>query len=291
MKKGLLIAILIVSVFVISHIDALPCNLNVQLVNQDPYPAVPNDYVEVVFQITGVDNPECGLIQFELVNKFPFEIQGNKTKTINGGTYVKDYNSNWIIPYKIFINADAVDSTEDLEARYFSASSGSDATSKKFPIKIEDSLADFELSVKDYSFDTKELTLEILNIADVDIEALTIEIPKQDNVDVRGANRVVVGDLDSNEYTSADFKADLTDGPIKLNLLYTDAIGVRREMAKEVNFDSSYFVKRPDEQSSTSTWYYIIILLIIVLIVWWIIKKRKKKKEQRHIHRRGMAKL
>ena len=82
------------------------------------------------------------------------------------------------------------------------------------------------------------MTIEILNIADTDIEALTIEIPKQDNIVIKGTNRVVVGDLDSNEYTTADFKANLKDGEINLKILYTDQTGIRREVMEKVFFDS-----------------------------------------------------
>ena len=54
-----------------------------------------------------------------------------------------------------------------------------------------------------------EITIEVLNIEASDIEALTIEIPKQDNIEVKGPNKIVVGDLDSNEYTTAEFEASV----------------------------------------------------------------------------------
>lgn len=67
-KNG--IGLVVLGLFVIfgmSFAIAETCGLDVGLINQEPYPAVPGEYVKVVFQITGVDNPECGKIDFELV--------------------------------------------------------------------------------------------------------------------------------------------------------------------------------------------------------------------------------
>ena len=47
------------------------CSLSVELVNQDPYPANPGEYVKVVFQINGLNNPDCDKVSFELKENFP----------------------------------------------------------------------------------------------------------------------------------------------------------------------------------------------------------------------------
>jgi len=59
-----------------------------------------------------------------------------------------------------------------------------------------------------------------------------LEIPKQTNIIVKGPNRVVVGDLDSNEYTTADFEATMRDGDLTIELTYSDTINVRRTISK-----------------------------------------------------------
>lgn len=271
-------------------ISALPCDLSVTLINQDPYPAQPNEYVEVVFQVSGVENPSCKGVNFKFMEKFPFTVEDGKAlKTLDGSTYVIDYSSDWMVPYRLLVDKNAIDGEQEIEVGYSSAENPNFQT-KKFTIKIEDSQADFELSVKDYSDADKEVIFEILNTADVDVEALTLEISKQENIDIRGANRVVVGDLDSNEFTTADFKAELKDGNIKVTIIYTDQVGVRRTIEKTVNFDSYYFKERADEKKSTPFGYYFIFLIIIALIVWWIFKRNKRKKE-RALRRKGMASL
>jgi len=283
----LFIALLLANILLIS---SEPCVLDVSLINQDPYPAIPNDYVKVVFQMTGTSNPECGLISFEVVPSFPFSVEEKEIKkTIKGGTYIKDYSPNWMIPYRLVVNKNALDGDYDLEVKY-SSSTSAPFLGKKFRINIENPAADFELHIKDYSYKTNELTIEILNIAETDIEALTLEIPKQDTIEIKGANRVVVGDLDSNEYTTADFEAIPKNGEIQINVLYTDQIGVRRTLTKTVTFDSSYFALSNEDQTSTPVIYYVLLIIVVILIIWFIFRRRKKKQE-RIMHRRGMAKL
>jgi hypothetical protein len=289
MKKGLIV---ILSLLVLSFgfISAASCELDVSLINQDPYPAIPNDYVEVVFQMSGVDNVNCRDMTFELVSTYPFSIiEGEAIRNLKGSTYVYGYKKEWMIPYKFLVDKDALDGQNEVEVRYAS-SLANRSTRKKFNISIEDSIAEFEVHIKDYDFSTKELTIEVLNIEDVDVEALTIEILKQENIDIKGSNRVVIGDLDSNEYSSADFEATLTDGEIKVKILYTDQIGIRRELIKNVVFDPSYFVQRTGESQSLPIGYYILVLVVLVIIIWWYVRRRKKKKHLA-MKRRGMAKF
>jgi len=291
MKKGLVLSIILVFTYSLYLVAAVPCSLEVTLLNQDPYPAIPNENVEVVFQMTGVDNPECKDITFQVVQNFPFSVVEGQAieRSIKGNTFVMDYSTHWMIPYTLHIDKNAIDGNSELEIRYYSSSIAS-LISKKFNINIEDSLGDFEVHVKDYSYSTKELTFEILNIEDVDVEALAVEIPKQENIEIKGSNKIIVGDVDSNEYTTADFQATVKDGNIKVILYYTDQIGVRRTVEKTVYYDSAYFVVDPADLPQTPIWYYVVVVVVVILIIWWIFHKRNKKK-QREMRRRGMAKL
>lgn len=284
MKKRLVL-ILLLSIFLFPFISAEGCELSVTLVNQDPYPAIPNDYFKIVFQVNGVHDSACKNMVFEIIEKFPFTVQGETKYTLKKNTYVYDYKTDWMIPYTLEVDKNALDGNSELTVKYYQQASDTQFT-EKFNISIEDSRADFEIHVKDYDYKTKELTIEILNIADVDVEALTLEIPKQDNIDIKGANRIVVGDLDSNEYSSADFDAVIDDGSIEITIIYTDQIGIRRSITKTIAFDSNYFTARLGDAQQTSFYYYIIVIIIIALVTWWIIKKSKKKKE-RILKRRG----
>ncbi len=292
MKKinvGVIIAILAMIYSFSIIVSAEPCNIQISMINQDPYPAIQGDYVKVLFKIDGIRNTECGTVTFGVKEDYPVSLDPNVENpiTIKSGIYEKDYNSYYLAPYKLRIDSNALDGDNPIET-YYSTKTASNVV-KEFDITVEDIRADFEIHVKDYNYVTKELTFEILNIAESDVEALTIEIPKQDDVSIKGANRMVVGDLDSNEYTTADFEATLPnkETTINLNVIYTDSINSRRELQKVVDFDPSYFVDRNGDKKSFPWFVIVIVILIVIIIIWRIIKKRRREAERRK--RRAMA--
>jgi hypothetical protein len=281
MKKDvvLILALVLLSAGLTSA--APNCGLNVTLLNQDPYPAVPGDYVKLVFQIEGINPSRCNDITFNLLADYPIEFNPGESglRKFDEVDYIKGYESNILVPYEVRINKDALDGATPIEIRV--QSRGDAPLSKTFDIEIDDVRAEFEIYVKNYDYSTNEITLEILNVEASDIEALTIEIPKQDSIQVKGANRIVVGDLDSNEYTSADFEAVPSNGEFKVNLIYSDTINTRRTVEKSVAFDSSYFTNRKADQKTTGIGTYIFWGVVAILLIWWGFKKFTKKKKKK----------
>lgn len=286
MKRGILLTLLLLySIFLVANVNAIGCNLDVSLINQDPYPAIPGDYVKIVFQIDGVENPECGNVEFELLEQYPliFDPGTNPLIQISAGTYHKDFNSFLIAPYKVRIDKDALNGETPIEVRYRYGSQ-TNYLQEEFNINIEDARADFEVYVKNYNPLTKELILEILNTAETNVEALTIEIPEQNSIKIKGAKTNIVGDLDSNDYTTASFEAIPQKGEIKVKISYTDTINTRRTIEKNVLFEPQYFEDRNGNQKSISIWLYLFFILLVFNIVRYFIrrhKKRKKLKEKR----------
>jgi hypothetical protein len=279
-KNGILLIVL--SLIILPILSAAPCEISVSMINQDPYPAIPGDYVKIVFQIDGIANAECGIVKFGLKESYPISLDPNATNevVINSGTFQRKYSSFYLATYKLRIDENAIEGDNPIEV-YYSSNSGAELL-KEFDIYVEDTRADFEVYIKDYNYVDKILNIEILNIENVDIQALTIEIPKQDEINLKGSNRVIVGDLDSNEYTSAEFETTFPEdeADVRLKMIYTDSINVRREIEKTVHFDSSYFVDR-NSKSSSGTWIYIVLALIIIWIIYRKIRKNKIKKKLR----------
>jgi hypothetical protein len=256
------------------------CAPNITLLNQDPYPAVPGEYVKLVFQVNGISMSECGDMTVRLVKDYPliFDPTDSGIKKFNKVDYLKDYNTNLVVPFKVRIDENALSGANSIEVQVQNKNGA--ITSKKFDLEVRDTKTDFQVFVYDYDYLTNEITFQILNIGDSDIEALTMEIPKQENIIVKGSNIEIVGDLDSNEYTTVDFEARPNDGKIQVNLYYSDEINVRRKLTEEVVFDSSYFQERFSVKKSTSGWAYAFWILVIVWIVLFFLRRRKKKKEK-----------
>lgn len=263
---------------------AAECNIQVTLFNQDPDPVMPGEYVEVVFQMSGLDNMQCGGAWFEIVPEYPFSLDESEPakKELPGNTYTKDYSKVWNIPYKIRIDEDALEGERTLETRFAAGKSPMNFSSTKdFDITIEDLRVDFEISVQSYDPQTQELTFEILNIGEHDIDALTIEIPSQKNIEIKGSPRTIVGKLDKNEETTFDFTAIPSKGDIKLDILYTDEINERRSLEKSVDYEPSYFENSQEQNQQISIWFYLFLVLLVLVIGKWLLGKRKHKRKKK----------
>ena len=279
MKKSVLIYLLIMF-FSFTFVSSEACKLDISLINQDPYPAIPGDYVKVVFQVNGVSNPECGKVEFELLDKYPISFDPTDEPKIifQSGIYKKDYSSFLTAPYKVRVDANALNGDNPIEVQYKKGSNLVYET-QQFMLNVQDPRVDFEVHVKDYDYTTNTITFEILNIGKNDVEAITIEVPKQNNIIVKGSNRNIIGDLDSNEYTTAEFEATPINGIIKINIIYTDNINVRRIVESEVLFDSSYFQGRKADEKTNSYNIYYLIGAVILILIFFAYRNRKKKRD------------
>jgi hypothetical protein len=277
MKKGLMLVLLMIA-FATSFVFA-DCNLDVQLVNQDPDPAVPGDYVRLLFQVSGIAGTECGEISFEILDNYPirFDPDFNPVKTFSAGTFARGFSSTKTIPYKVRIDPDALDGDAEIEILYSTKGSKSFRISKLFDIRIEEVKADFQVFIRSYNYDTRRLTLEVLNTGKNDVRSLVLTIPSQENVRVLGGNKNIVGDLDSNDYTSTDFEALPEDGIIVVELEYTDKTGERRQAQAEIVFESERFEHTIPDNSARNRNLIIIAVLVLAFIVWRVLKKKKKK--------------
>jgi len=277
MKRLILLSLFL---FAFSFVSAEACSPSVTLLNQDPYPAVPGEYTKLVFQMDGLDNPECGSVELQLLEDFPISFDSNdsgyrKFEKIN---FLRDYSSSVLVPFKrVRISPNALDGNNPIEMKL--KSEGNPEQLILFDLEVKGSAADFEIHVSEYDVPTSQMTLQILNIAKSDIKALTVEIPKQDNIEVKGSNIMIVGDLDSNEYSTADFEAKPKDGTITLKLYYTDSIDVRRKVEQKIEFDSSYFTNKFSDKKDSNMWTYITIIIVLLLVFLFYRRSKKKNKK------------
>lgn len=285
MRKSLVI--LLVGVFLIQFTSAV-CILTPSLVNQDPISAVPGETVKLVFQITGTENPECGTINLEFIEEFPFTLDPgySKLQSIKGGTYARDFNSFWIVPYKVRVSKDALDGYQKVSLRTWVNSDSQFAKVTDFNISVEEVRTDFIITLDSYSFTTNKLSLGIVNIGEKNAQSITVELPEQDNALVEGGHVKILGELDSNEDTTTTFDAYLTSGPIIINLEYNDEIGERRKVTKEILFSEGAF-ENTKVQSSVSFGSILIWLIIIGIIVYLYLSRRKAHKHIKNLTRKS----
>lgn len=287
MMLFILVGIFLLEVSFVRAVPSNDCMPTVELINQDPYPANPGEYVKTVFEIGGLSNPDCKSVSFEIKEDFPFSLNPGATRkfTFSGNAYVKDYSTTALAPYELRVDKDAIDGNNKIEAlvTYIDSNGNTMSLIKEFEINVNGVKVDFSISIKDFDSTTNTLTFEILNIGEDNVVGLTADIPKQDNVIVKGTNREIIGELDANDDTTFNYEALPKDGEIALELSYTDTINERRHMEKKVYYDSSYFTDRKASEVQPKSIYYYLFwgLLVIIVIRWvWVWRRNKKKKEK-----------
>jgi hypothetical protein len=266
------------------------CTLTPKLINQDPYPAIPGEYTKVVFQLEGLEDPKCKDVSFQIIEEFPFSLdKGSQNKiTAKGGFYIKDYETYLLAPYKLRIDKNALDGENPIEIKYSYTTFQSQPTYfvEQFNITVKDVRTDFETHIQRYSYETKELTLELLNIGKENVDAVTIEIPEQKNIEIIGPKRKIIGDIDSNEDDRITFTALPKEGDINLKIIYTDQTGTRRTLEKQIFFNPNNFNKSIEEKSGLSSTMSFILGILIPIAILFIYRwnKKRKQKNSKHHH-------
>ncbi len=278
MKRGILVLVVLFFISIVSAANP-SCSLSVSLLNQDPYPAVPGEYVKLVFQVDGLSDPSCGMVTFELLNQYPLIFDPNQSTitTINSGTFAQDFSSHYLATYKVRVDSLAVDGENPIKVRYANSQSSS-SLSKEFNLTTGDIRASFEVYVKNFDFTVNDINLEVLNVGKSKVEAVTLELKDSANLTVKGPNTKIIGDLDSNEYTTADFEVSPVKSIIPITIHYTDSAGIRRTTESSVSFNPEFFIGRKADQKSSSKTPWIIGIIILAAIVYFWNKRRKKKR-------------
>ena len=261
--------------------DVTLCSPTIQLISQDPSLASPGEYIKLVFQIEGVTDSTCGTINFELKNEYPliFDFGTSNTYSFESGFFQRTYGTFATVPFKARINEDAVDGDAQIETLI--SYSGAQGIINNFSISIKDLSSDFEIYVKNYDPNTNIITFEILNIGKSNTKAIALVLPPQENIIVKGPNKNIAGDLDSNEYTTADFEVSGVGGKVQIQVEYTDEVNVRRSLDKTIEFDPNYFIGRKADEKTTSLWMYILIVTVILIIVSWVYRRYKRSKRKK----------
>ena len=301
------------SISLLTFASAESCTLSISLVNQDPYPAIPGDYVDVVFQMSGIDNPECKGAVFELVPSYPFSIDENDiTRILDGSSWTAKYKSEWMIPYSVRVASDAFDGNATLKVNY-----GQDNAfmSKDFNIVIQDSRTAFDAVIQDST--ASDVSIAIANIGKYTANSVVVRIPEQDSFTTTGTDGQMVGNLDSGDYTIVSFSvsaitkrnfqnpnsdeeirdelnSENKNSNLEFDIYYTDELGERRIVNMELPLQMASTLLTEDgempegfpgrnmrtDESSWSHWYTLIIILLLAGGIFFLSKKYPKKTKE-----------
>lgn len=248
------------------------CNPTINLINQDPSPAIPNDYVKVVLDISGLENANCNGFSVKLVPEYPFSLDPgyDSVQTMDGNTFISDNSQSWLVPYRIRVADDALEGDYNLKLLYHQGNS-KDFTSltslystQDFKITITDMQTNFDVVVQEAS--GNQLSLGIVNTGKNTANSLVVKIPQQDNFMAAGTSEQIVGNLAAGDYSIVSFSiapstsrnmpqsrnfsqaragnftfSGSSPTSLKVQLDYTDGIGKRRNVTEDIQIGNSLF--------------------------------------------------
>jgi hypothetical protein len=276
-----------------------------------PYPANPGEYFDlyVEAQAIGALNPSNAT--FILNPSYPFSLtpgdSGVRSFGQLGSTPV-------IMHFQVLVDQNAVAGNNELDMDY-SPNGGLTGTWGVQPFQIQTANAetDFDLVVQASS--STGTSIGIANIGENTANSLIVRIPTQSGFRVSGTNGQIVGNLNSGDYTLATFdiipttargnqttfsrNSTATNQMLQVELDYTDAIGVRRSVIKDVAFNSlslssnfttltgnfvgGNFSRTSSSNSSifNSPWFWIILIVVLGsggIITFKVVSNKKKHK-------------
>ena len=280
-------------------------NLHITTLKYDPYPVNPGEYFTLFVSAQAGSAKVEKDVTFQLDPQYPFSLDSNEDP-IRHFDEIK-YSDSVVMQYKVRVSENAVEGINDLELRYKTAETSSSQEeawkTQVFKIQVADAQTDFDLVVQEST--SSDVSIAIANIGKNTANSLIVRIPDQDGFRATGTNGQMVGNLDAGDYSIVSFgiapKGVSRDNPLEIQMDYTDNIGERRSVTKEVQFTPSFstggldagnsgnfpargrgnFPGNQTTSSSTNIWIWAIVVLVIAGGIYVYFKKfsgRKKGK-------------
>lgn len=276
-------------------------DLLVTQLRYEPFPVNPGEYFDLYIKAQQGSGSAPNAV-FELVPEFPFSIDSNEDVSRE---YGKLYSEPVVLHYKVRVSPDAVEGTNEIKLKYNSGSSGSAWVLKTFDIEVADAQTDFDLVVQDST--GSEVSLAIANTGKNPANSLIVRIPNQDGFKISGATGQMVGNLDSGDYSIVSFnlaQVGRSNNVLKVQMDYTDTIGVRRSVEKQVEFNfgssvgnltnfsrSSGYNRNATTTSSTSlfanAWFWVVVVVVAGAVVYVVYRKKHMKSQDRSTQKEG----
>jgi hypothetical protein len=129
--------------------------------------------------------------------------------------------------------------------------------------------------------DTGEVTITFVNNHLANLKFLTVELLDSEEYKIISANKEYVGDLDSDDFESVDFRLKIDNEkmiPLKLKLSYMDALN--KEYSEDMVIDFNVMSASELGVSSNGTSRSIFGVIILGIVGYYFYKRYKKKKKK-----------
>ena len=205
-----------------------------------------------------------------------------KINALSGGE-VRD------VSFDLIVNADASSKAYKvpLNIKYYD-SAGTEMTKTDYVGVLVGAKPDYRLDMEDTEVFTSgssgDVVVSISNVGASEMKYVALELQESDDYDVILSNRVQLGNLDSDDFETAQFKIYAKSSksfPLKLNVIYNDAYNKKYVDAQEVvlSMFSSREAVRFGLKEQGGSLFNVVFVLILLLFVYRVYKRRKIDKD------------
>lgn len=211
-------------------------NLNIVQLKYDPYPVNPGDYFTLWLKAENNENAYTDNAEFELLPEYPFSLDSNENALRSYGS-IGSKSGQVVMEYKVRVADDAVSGDNEIKLRYRKSENDPWFT-ESFNIIVNNAMTDFDLVVQESQDNT--IVVALANTGKENANSVIVKIPSQKNFEATGTSGQMVGTLDNGDYTLISFevakKRSAENNTLKFQIDYTDTIGERRNVIKEVTY-------------------------------------------------------
>lgn len=214
------------------------------------------------------------LVELDFLNSNLAPAQGTTQKKVSNLNKNEGIN----IDFDVYAlpSAEAGMYTIPLKINYTSIQGEKKSFSTLITVKISDKPSYYIIveSMEKKSAGTS-VTLKFVNNGPADLQFFNVKILESKYVKLKSNNQIYIGDLDSDDYLTEIFLADITRSKtiIPLEITYKDPVGEDYKDYVNVSWDKS----KIENKSQSSIFPVIIVLMIIAGAGYYFYRKRKNK--------------
>lgn len=260
--KNILITILVLTglIFPVTAADFDYSKLTETLLNQDPDPAEPGEYVEIRFKVEKEGNEAIENIEYELVPTYPFSFDSSDTPIKKLGDIIGNLedDEHYILYYKLKVDENAIEDIYELSLKQRSSETLSEREIE-FEIRVGESQTPNLLIgnintvpaklIADY--DEAEISVEIINNGEGEAKQVVAEliIPNNFEESFGYSTRTNLGNIIAGSTNTAKFYLDTQEElfsgahKTKIKLTYKEDTPNAQDEVKtiEIPFDIKVF--------------------------------------------------
>jgi len=283
-------------------------NIKINQLKYEPYPVNPGEYFTLWIKAENIGKELTENAVFELIPKFPFSLDTNEEPIRAYGKLSS--KEPVVMEYKVRVSKNAVEGANEIELRYKTNSNDDLWIYEEFEIEVADAQTDFDLIIQEIG--DSEVSIAIANTGKNVAYSVIVRVPEQESFQVIGTNGQMVGNLEDGDYTLVGFEIQRKPGirssgeqKLKIQIDYTDNIGERRSLIKELPFNTGsnnmivntnrtlpegmtreeMFAQRrvmmQSQQSVYQQWWLWAVIIAVLFAGWKGFKLYKKKKEEK----------